>query len=81
MRKWVVKSFGEPKDAWALQDDAESLEPGPGPIATHNVYVSGDLAFLPHRVLENLNTKKVALKIDPKGLQTIRLPPYRHLRT
>ena len=27
MRRWVVKSFGEPKDVWTLQDHVESLEP------------------------------------------------------
>ena len=32
MRKWIVKSFGEPKDVWALQEDAKPLEPGPGQV-------------------------------------------------
>ena len=32
MRRWVVKSFGEPKDVWTLQDHVESLEPGPGQV-------------------------------------------------
>ncbi|APG62694.1 hypothetical protein LPB140_07700 [Sphingorhabdus lutea] len=32
MRKWVVKSFGEPKDVWTLQENATSLEPGPGQV-------------------------------------------------
>ncbi|SDU08510.1 NADPH2:quinone reductase [Pseudomonas pohangensis] len=32
MRRWIVKSFGEPKDVWTLQDNAASLEPGPGQV-------------------------------------------------
>jgi NADPH:quinone reductase len=32
MRRWVVKSFGEPKDVWTLQDHVESLEPGRGQV-------------------------------------------------
>lgn len=32
MRKWVVNSFGEPQDVWTLQDNVESLEPGPGQV-------------------------------------------------
>ncbi|GAB5454181.1 MAG: NADPH:quinone oxidoreductase family protein [Henriciella sp.] len=32
MRRWVVKSFGEPKDVWALQDSVASLEPGSGQV-------------------------------------------------
>lgn len=31
MRRWVAKSFGEPKDVWTLQE-VESLEPGPGQV-------------------------------------------------
>ncbi|WOJ98205.1 zinc-binding dehydrogenase [Congregibacter brevis] len=32
MRRWVVKSFGEPKDVWSLQKHVEGLEPGPGQV-------------------------------------------------
>jgi NADPH2:quinone reductase len=32
MRKWIVKSFGEPKDVWSLQDNVGSFEPGPGQV-------------------------------------------------
>ena len=32
MRRWIVKSFGEPKDVWTFQDNVESLEPGPGQV-------------------------------------------------
>ena len=32
MRRWVISSFGEPKDIWALQEDAQPLEPGPGQV-------------------------------------------------
>lgn len=32
MRKWVVKSVGEPQDVWILEDDAESLEPRRGQV-------------------------------------------------
>ncbi len=31
MRRWVVESFGEPKDVWTLED-VESLVPGPGQV-------------------------------------------------
>ncbi len=32
MRRWIIESFGEPKDVWTLQDDAASVEPGPGQV-------------------------------------------------
>lgn len=32
MRKWIVESFGEPKDVWRLQENAEAIEPGPGQV-------------------------------------------------
>ena len=32
MRRWIVKSFGEPKDVWTLEDQVETLEPGPGQV-------------------------------------------------
>lgn len=32
MRRWIVKSFGEPKEVWALQEHGASLEPGPGQV-------------------------------------------------
>lgn len=32
MRRWVVKSFGEPRDVWELEDNAASLEPGHGQV-------------------------------------------------
>ncbi len=32
MRRWIVKSFGEAKDVWTLQNNAESLEPGLGQV-------------------------------------------------
>ncbi len=32
MRRWVVESFGEPKDVWTRQEDAANLEPRPGQV-------------------------------------------------
>ncbi len=31
MRRWVIKSFGEPKDVWKLED-GESLQPSPSQV-------------------------------------------------
>lgn len=32
MRRWIVESFGTPEDAWRLEENAKSFEPGPGQI-------------------------------------------------
>lgn len=32
MRKWTVESFGEPKDVWRLEENAKTIEPGPGQV-------------------------------------------------
>lgn len=32
MRKWIVESFGEPKDVWRLEENAQTIEPGPGQV-------------------------------------------------
>lgn len=32
MRRWIVNSFGEPKDVWTREDHFEALQPGPGQV-------------------------------------------------
>lgn len=32
MRKWIVESFGEPKVVWRLEENAQTIEPGPGQV-------------------------------------------------
>jgi NADPH2:quinone reductase len=32
MRRWIVNSFGQPKDVWTREDHFEALQPGPGQV-------------------------------------------------